>query len=360
VADQTTTIGSAAITIFRDRQNRRTWVAHRPLLQLLASDQISQARIDNKLKLTPINSTVGKAQAYKWYLGTTAPTGGGSFAPGASFTFSNQFNSTFGVVNLRHYEQPVAFPSSLIDVHIPARDNENGINVLVRLLEDAKKQMFDRIARHIVQTSPAATDIDTLVGTGTTSGVLGDGITVGAVTTYGIDSSVETSHRSIVHDLGGGRLTLRRLAKDIRDARRNRNATLDVVVMGSAVHDMLVQEAEALNLPYFDIVENFGKDPKTGEPHLYLETSHSVLKNEGSVLLVDTDLDVTAPNRALGLSLGEMSLDAGEVNNMTVKGWKDVALEDATDQIRAQIRLDVMNIVFDRSKFVVWTNLATS
>lgn len=360
MATEATTVGAASITVFHQRgqANRRTWTAHRPLLQLLASEDISQARIDNKLRMVPIRNELGKAEAYKWYLGTTAPTGGGSYSPGATFTFNNQTPAVPATVTLAHYQQTTAFPASRIDVHAPARDNENGVALLVRLLEDARKSHFDRIARHIVQTSPAATDIETLVGTGTISGVLGDGITIGKAVTYGVDSAVETGHRSIVHDLGNTRLTLRRLAKDIRDARRNRAATIDVIICGSSVHNDLVQEWEALGYPQYDLVTHFGTNPTTSQPRLFLEASHSVIKVEGAPVIPDTDLDVTAPGRALGLSLGEIELDAGEVNNMTVEGWEKVRITAGVDQVRAMILHDLALVVFDRSKFVVWHNIA--
>lgn len=360
MATQATTVGATAITVFKQRIHRRTWGAHRPLYQLLASEDISAARVGNEARMIKVKNEFGKAEAYKWPISTSAPGTTASFAPGASFSYTNIFNQVFGTVSPKFYRTIGAVPTSLVDVTWPAKDNENAINYVARLLDDLRKDNVDTIARHLVQTAPGANDIETLVGTGTASGVLGDGLTVGKQTIYGIDTAVETSLRSVVFDLAGARLTLARMAKDIRDIRRTRQASLDVVIMGSGVHDLLTQEARATNQPYFDIVDVFGTDPEEETPRLYLETSFSVLKNEGAVLIVDTDLDVTAPGRAIGISLGEISLDAGTVNNLRTAGPKDVSIEDGADQTRILIRSDHMLTVYDRSKFIIWNNCQTS
>lgn len=356
------TVGAVASQVFLRRQASRPWAKVHPLLQIMASKSITSGRADRMGQMLTMKDQTGKAEGWKLPVSMTALTDGSSYARGDPFTFNNASNLFHAkVMKPALYQQPVAFPVSDLDVFAPASGSERGVDYLAQLMMDARTTMTDIMAADVVNVVPAATDFDPLVGdeAAFTAGLIGNGLTAGAATASGIDSTVQTNWQSKVHNLATARLTLSRLGKDIRDGRLQvAGRKVDLIVCGFGVYDLLIQEAEAKNQAQYDLADVFGTDPDTSKPRIYLETSIRTIKVEGTPVFPDLDLDSSSPGTVLGLTLDEVFLYT--VTGFKVNGWLDASLAAAVDQNRAQIKWTGFTILGDRSAHQRWISCATA
>jgi len=331
VAQPADTIGAIATKIFLNSVPARPWASERPLLQIMATENLTAGRLNSFEQITPMTNTVGVAEAWKWPVSTAAPGNGGAYDRGGTFTFAVSDTMISAQQSPYFYQQPIEVATSDLNVHAQAVGNERGIAYLVERMNDAKHKLSQILATDIVATTqgvapnkinPLFIDIDS---TGSSCGISqGD---------YANWASAETN-------LATERLTIRALAKAIRDQRRNKMASCDIIVCGSAVHQYLVDEAESRNLPYFDLVETFGKDAD-GQYKLHLEVSHSTIKVEGAPVVVDNYLDLVGTTNpgdtAFVISLKDYMLFGAQKDNFAIHGWEDVRLTAAKDATRAQI-----------------------
>lgn len=348
-------IGGIAKKAWLSRQATRPWQSERPLFQLLATEDISSKRLNNFGLITPVRNTFGQAEKWKWPVSMEAPDSNGgaggtdfSYARGGAFTFDNHDRYVSGESDTFFYQVPVEVPTTDIDVHAPAAGNENAIEHLVHIMDDYKHKLSQGIATDIAATalvgnrlSPLTVEIDS---TGTAAGL--------AQGTHANWASNET-------DLSSARLTLRVLAKKIRDMRRDKMAAIDVIVCGAGVHDLLVEESEAKNQPMYDVVQHFGRR-SDGSNRLNLEGSHSSIMVEGAPVIVDNFLDTAQAGTVLGMSLKDLMLYSPMADNFEVHGWEDVRLTAAKDATRAQITWSGFLATFNRATHFKYVNAATS
>ena len=135
-------VGAVANKVFLARNPRRTWAGSHAIFQILATEDLTTKRMELMEQITPVSSTVGKAEAYKWPVSMYAPTGASSFARGAAYTFPQEDRYVFGQVTPKNYQQPASVPTTDLDVHMSASGNENAVGILVNTLNDAKYQLL--------------------------------------------------------------------------------------------------------------------------------------------------------------------------------------------------------------------------
>lgn len=346
------TVGAIATTVFLKKNLKRSWGSSNALFQILATEDLNPGRLENIDKITPVTNTTGKAESYKWSVSMTAPNNGGtaerSFARGGTFDFDIDDRLVPASATPKHYAEAVTVPTTDIDVHTSASDNENMVSEVVAQMDDGKFKLLEEISTDLTAAASGANTIVTLLeqidATGTASGIA-----------QGTHANWAANEIAV-----GGRLTLQLLSKTIRDMRRSRAATLDCIIVGAGVYDLLVQEAEAKNTGWFDIVQHFGKNDKTGMMRLPLETSFDVIKVSNAIIVCDDKLDASAPTVALGLSLKDIFLYASKAANFEVKPWEDVSIPAAIDQTRALIRWSGFTGVHSRRRHVKFTGCATA
>lgn len=342
------TIAAIATKVFYKRNMKRAWGAQRALFQVLATDDLMTRKKEVMDTITPVKNTHGRAEAWKWPVSMTQPANGGAFARGGAFTYTVDDRFVSGEADTRHYAQPIVIPTTDIDVRANASDNENSVNYVLNQMNDAKWRLLELIADDVLGASTGANEITTLLELVDSTG-----------TASGISQATHANWASTEVDLANARLTLPTLAKRIRDHRRSKGATLDVVVVGSGVHNLLVQEAEAKNQPVFDIVDHFGTRAD-GSKRLHLETSFSTIMVERAVILPDENLDANAPGTVLGLSLPDVFLVAAEKANFAIKGLEDVSVTAAVDQTRGLLRWSGFTGIANRRTHFKYVNAATA
>ncbi len=353
----TETVGAIARKVFLKTEPSVPWANVQALLQILQTKDINTRRDSNVEQMTKTMSEVGTSEAWKWPVDMDPQTAASSYARGGSWTFNTDDTLVFGSQLPALYQIPIQVPISDLDVHAQAVDNENGIAYLVNKLRNAKIKMGQDIADHL--TNPpavvGANDIRSVLQ------VIDDGTThVSTDTINGISTATHANWASDQTALGGNRLTIKTLARKVRDIRRQRMAKIDIIVCGAGVHQFLVDEAEALNSPMYDVVEVFGKNPETGEPRLHLEVSHDVIKVAGAPVIVDESLDTNEDGTVLGISLEDLVLYSPSKANFTVEGWEKVNLSRGEDLQRAQIKWNGFLACFNRRSHFKYTGAKTS
>lgn len=348
-------IGGISKKAWLSRQATRPWQSARPLFQLLATEDLTDSRLTNFGMIQPVKNTFGQAEAWKWPVSMEAPDANGgaggtdfSYARGGAFTFDNDDRYVSGESSTFFYQIPVEVPTTDINVHAPAAGNENAIEHLMHMMDDSKHRLSQAVATDIAATSLVGTKLSPLTvevdSTGTAAGL--------AQATHANWASDET-------DLSSARLLLRVIAKKIRDIRRDKLATIDVIICGSGVHDLLVEESEAKNQPRYDVVEHFGKR-SDGSNKIHLEGSHSTIQIEGAPVIVDNAMDASQAGTILGLSLRDLMLYSPMTDNFEIHGWEDVRLTAAKDATRAQITWSGFLATFNRATHFKYLNAATS
>lgn len=350
MAQPADTVGAIATKLFMTDEPARTWQSETPLLQIMSSLNITDERRSSFDSLVETKTQVSKAEKWKWPVEYSAPTlADASYARGGTFTFAVSDNMISGEQTPYYYHFPVEVPVTDVNVYAQAAGNEHGIAYVAQKMRSAKHRLGQLLATDLVATSQVGNKINPLLTEIDSTG-----------TAAGISQATITSWASTENDLSSARLTINRLSKDIRDHRRSKLATDDIIVCGSAVHNFLVEEAEARNLPYFDLVETFGKDPSTGEYRLHLETSHDVIKVAGAPVIVDNFLDTVSPSTVLVMSLKDIMLVAAMADNFEVIGWEDVRLSAAKDAQRAMITWAGFVATHNRTTQMKYINAKTS
>lgn len=343
------TLAAISTKIFLRTEAAVPWANVQTFLQIMQTGNINARRAGNIEQMTKTAKTVGTSEAWKWPVDMTPLQNGGSYARGGLFTFANEDTMVSGSATAALYQQPVEVPISDIDVFASASDNEVAIPFLVNKLRNAKIKLGQLIADDLTDTATGLNNITTIAelidSTGTACGI--------AQGTHANWASNET-------DLAGERLTIRTLQKKIRDMRRSKFAKIDLVLCGSGAGQFLLDEAEGLNYPIYDVVEVFGRNPSTNEPNLYLEVSHDVIKVSGAPVIIDESLDANDPGTVYGITLADLALYAANKANFTVEGWEKVNLSAGKDAQRAQLKWDGFFALFNRATHFKFTSVKNS
>lgn len=347
---ETTTIGAIATKLFLRNSVSRAWAARHALFNILATNDITAAKQEKIDQIEKLTNTKGVAERWKWPVEITAPAdaNGGSYSRGGTMAaFGVDDNMIFGEQRPALYTENLQVPASDLDVHASAVDNEVAVSYLANKMISKRHKLIRRISRDLVATTQVAGRVQTLLAEVGNADVVA-----------GIDSAVETAWVSDVTNPDAGanqRLGLNELGRKVEDIERSKFSKIHALIMGSGVHNFLVEEAEARNLPMYDVVQHFGTDAN-GKPRLTLETNTRSIRVNDAICIVDEDLNATQNTTVLGLNLDEIALIAAKGMNFEVEPWKKVRLETGIDAMRAQILFAGFVATFDRTKHFKKTN----
>lgn len=356
------TIASVATPVFIRRNLARPWARRLPFLQLGLTKNLTEAREFNVGRMTRSTDTLDPAETFKWGVEATAPTFTES-AAGLGIFYTRGGDHNYDVNDnqvdakqtpfLAHF--PLMIPASDIDLFAPAADNERGIKYAYNKMVSGFHAKLTKLEEALLATTQVTGVINSLLATD----IRGTGIAGGIGVSHGIDPTDYTVWKSPYTNMNGDRLKVAAIAKSIRDDRDNGASNNMVIAASSPVCDLLIQEAELLNMGTYNIVDVYGADAK-GKPRLELESSHSSIRIEGVPLLRVPTLTTVAAGTVLRIDLDQWALPTMAKQNFSFMPWKNVEVEAGKDQQRALFKAALFSAIYDRTKHRRWDNCATS
>jgi hypothetical protein len=337
------TIETAARISALAKKPQRMWLASCPLAQILGTGRISPKKVAKLEQIAPvIDMHLKKAEYYKIKVNMYKPSKTQHLSPGGAITFGREFRLVPGKAYPKTSVATYTLSTLGLKTNLPAAGNEGDVNMLALEKLDAMDALFDSVESDLCAATQAESAPTSIVAT----------ILDASKTLHDIAPGDHAAWIPDVTAMGGSRTRLAHLkAKSRYHAARGRQ--IGAWVGDEAAIGYLISEAEDEGYKTMDLASMFGRDGKTGENKLYLETSIDSVKVCGAPLVPVPALSTTAPGLVFGFPLDDLAL--ATVGGIDFKGPKDVSLEAAVDETRGMISIPLIVVCYNRTTMVAFT-----
>jgi hypothetical protein len=347
------TIGSIALTLFDKTDLEMTYGKLHPLGTLLATDGLTVKKGMKLGQIQKVSNEMGNVEYLKVPVSLSTITAGSYTRGNASaFSFGMRTNRVYAYVAPVHYQAPATVASTDIDTRAAYTGSDDmKVKYLSDELMEAKSALFAKVSADALHSSTQSNGVEavgvTFAATGTSSGISATTHTEWAANVINMDL------------LTSDRLTLSKLAYEIRKHRVTNGGDIKVIGCGWGVHDLLTKEWEAKGLQMVDIVKFFGSSAGSHDPNLRMETSMSCMMVEGAIIVPDDDFNDNNSTTVIGYDPADWWIKCSTKNNFRVKGWED-AWSVGADEQRAVVLWSGCTGTWNRRKLLEFTGCATS